>query len=162
MRINFKLALASLAGLAIAAPAAAQTNPIDKLAWLAGTWTADWQGMKVEDTWGPASSGEMLAAFKMLKDGKVQRYDFRSIRMVDGRLTLQELGFKGDMSPDYGPPLSPVSEIDAQHAVFGDFTFASTGPDTMTVTILQDDPKDRTKKTATKVNYTRVRSFSTP
>jgi len=158
----FKLALPAAAMLAVAAPAAAQTNPIGQLAWLAGTWTADWQGMKVEDTWSPASGGEMLAAFKMLKDGKVQRYDFRSIRMVDGKLTLQELGFKGDMSPDYGPPLSPVTEIDAKHAVFGDFTFASTGPNTMTVTILQADPKDRTKKTATKVEYTRVRKFARP
>jgi hypothetical protein len=82
--------------------------------------------------------------------------------MVDGKLTLQELGFKGDMSPDYGPPLSPVSEIDARHAVFGDFTFEHSAPDKMTVTILQADPKDRTKKTATKVNYTRVRRFVAP
>lgn len=160
MQIRSTLAVLALA--LCASTAAAQTNPIGQLAWLAGTWTADWQGMKVEDTWSPASNGEMLAAFKMLKDGKVQRYDFRSIRMVDGKLTLQELGLKGDMSPDYGPPLSPVSEIDAKHAVFGDFTFASTGPNTMTVTILQADPKDPTKKTATKVNYTRVRSFALP
>ena len=152
--------LAALSLLAFAGPVAAQTNPIGQLGWMAGMWRAEWQGAQVEDIWSPATNGEMLAAFKMMRNGKVERYDFRSIRMVDGKLTLQELGFKGDMSPDFGPPLSPVSEIDARHAVFGAFTFEHTAPDKMTVTIMQPTPGDPTKTTAAKVYYTRVMTLA--
>jgi len=156
-----RILLATLAGLA-ACPAAAQTNPIAQLAWMAGMWRADWQGAQVEDIWAPPTNGEMLAAFKMMRNGKVERYDFRSIRMVDGKLTLQELGFKGDMSPDFGPPLSPVSEIDARHATFGGFTFEHTAPDRMTVTIMQPTPGDPSKMAAAKVHYTRVMTLAAP
>ena len=152
----------AIAALALGGPVAAQTNPISQLSWMAGVWRADWQGSKVEDAWGPPTNGEMLAAFKMMKDGKVTRYDFRSIRMVDGKLTLQELGFKGDMSADFGPPLSPVSEIDAKHAVFGGFTFEHSAPNKMTVTIMQASAADPKKLTPTKVNYTRVMSMKAP
>lgn len=155
-----KRAAVALAVAAVAMPALAQDNPINQLAWLAGMWRADAMGGQVEDVWTPATNGEMLSTMKMMQGGKVGRYEFRSIRMIDGKLTFQELGFGGDMKAAAGPPLSPLTTIDAKHAVFGTFVFENTGPNTMTVTIQRPNPQDPSKPVATKINYTRAYKFS--
>ena len=157
MKIS-KLALPLLAIAAFAGPAAAQTNPISQLGWLAGMWRADAFGAKVEDVWTPPTNGEMLSTFKMLQAGeKVGRYEFRSIRMIDGKLTFQELGFGGDMKPAQGPPLSPLTAIDDKHAVFGGYVFENTGPNTMTVTVARPAPAEPLK-----ILYTRAMKFAAP
>ncbi|MEO6338923.1 MAG: DUF6265 family protein [Caulobacteraceae bacterium] len=155
----FKLTLPLAAAVvALAGPAAAQTNPISQLSWLAGMWRADAMGGKVEDVWTPATNGEMLSTFKALQAGdKVSRYEFRSIRMIDGKLTFQELGFGGDMKAANGPPLAPLTEIDGKHAVFGGFKFESTGPNTMTVTVTRPAPAEPLK-----ILYTRAMKFAAP
>jgi hypothetical protein len=150
-----KRAATALAVAAVAAPALAQDNPIDQLSWLAGMWRADAMGGQVEDVWTPATNGEMLSTMKMMQGGKVGRYEFRSIRMIDGKLTFQELGFGGDMKAANGPPLSPLTTIDAKHAVFGGFMFESTGPNTMVVTVQRPAPQP-----ALKINYTRAYRFA--
>lgn len=159
----FKLALPLTAAVVLAGPAAAQPNPIAQLGWLAGMWRADALGGKVEDVWTPATNGEMLSTFKALPaGGGVGRYEFRSIRMINGKLTFQELAFGGDMKPVNGPPLSPLNEIDAKHAQFGTFTFETTGPNTMTVSLMLPDRADPSKMTRAKILYTRVRKFAAP
>ena len=157
-----KPALPALALLAFAGSAAAQANPISQLGWLAGMWRAEALGGQVEDVWTPATNGEMLSTFKMMQGGKVGRYEFRSIRMIDGKLTFQELGFDGTGKAAPGPPLSPLSEIDAKHAVFGTFMFETTGPNTMTVTIQRPDPANPGKTIPTKILYTRAMKFAAP
>lgn len=158
-----KPALPALALLAFAGSAAAQANPISQLSWLAGMWRADAFGAKVEDVWTPATNGEMLSTFKMIQAGdKVGRYEFRSIRMIDGKLTFQELGFDGNGKAAAGPPLAPLTEIDAKHAQFGTFLFENTGPNTMTVTIQRPDPANPGKTVPTKILYTRAMKFAAP
>ena len=152
------IALALLAG-----PAGAQDNPINQLGWLAGMWRADFQGGKVEDVWTPPTNGEMLSTFKMMRGGeKVERYEFRSIRMMDGKLTFQELGFAGDMKPAAGPPLAALTTIDAKHAVFGPYTFETTGPNTMTVTVGRGPGPDGKQMEPLKIAYTRAMKFAAP
>jgi|GEM_PF-3034853 len=147
------IALAAFVG-----PAGAQDNPINQLGWLAGMWRADALGGKVEDVWTPPTNGEMLSTFKMMRGGdKVERYEFRSIRMLDGKLTFQELGFGGDMKPAAGPPLSPLTAIDAKHAVFGVYTFENTGPNTMTVIVGRGPGQEPLR-----IAYTRAMRFAGP
>ena len=149
------LALAAFVG-----PAVAQDNPINQLGWLAGMWRADFQGGKVEDVWTPPTNGEMLSTMKMMNGGKVGRYEFRSIRVIDGKLTFQELGFGGDLKPANGPPLAPLTTIDAKHAVFGPYTFESTGPNTMTVIVGRGPSADGKPQAPLRILYTRAMKFA--
>jgi hypothetical protein len=150
-----KRAVIALAVAAVAAPVLAQDNPINQLGWLAGMWRAEALGGQVEDVWTPATNGEMLSTMRAVQNGKAGRYEFRSIRMIDGKLTFQELGFGGDLKPAAGPPLAALTTIDAKHAVFGPYTFETTGPNTMVVTIQRPAPAGPMK-----INYTRAYKFA--
>jgi len=83
--------LLSLLAVLAANPApcpAASTAPasVQSLAWMAGAWQADDQGLVTEEHWMAPSGGAMLATSRTVKAGKMVEFEFLRIEEVGGKL----------------------------------------------------------------------------
>ncbi len=55
--------------------AAALAGPVDDLAWMAGAWRGEADGMVFEESWTPPIEGNMVGSFRMLKAGHPVFYE---------------------------------------------------------------------------------------
>ena len=83
--------LIALVALLTAAPPpcpAATGTPasVQSLAWMAGTWSSDDQGMVTEEQWMAPSGGALLATSRTVKGGKMVEFEFLRIEEVGGKL----------------------------------------------------------------------------
>ena len=72
---------------------------IESLHWLAGLWQGDSSIGKSEEIWAPPSSGTMVGAFKVVREGDTKPYFYElcEIAEVDGSLTLKVKHFSADL-----------------------------------------------------------------
>jgi hypothetical protein len=71
---------------------------IADMAWLAGRWTGDGLGGRVEEIWSPPDAGTMMGTFRLIRDEKVMFYEFLTLRVTEQGLTMQLKHFNLDMS----------------------------------------------------------------
>ncbi len=104
--------LICLIGLLCLADTAAQAQQIDKLGWLAGTWTQSKDGETVQETWlGPR--GQMMIAANLTTFA--QRSSFEFLRIIENSEGLALLASPGGRAP---PTVFKLKELGDQRVVF--------------------------------------------
>ena len=58
------------------------------LAWLAGTWVANVEALRVEERWTPPAGGAMLAVTRTLKGNRMAAFEYLRIEERDGGLVF--------------------------------------------------------------------------
>lgn len=123
---------------------------IENVAWIAGNWKGEAFGGKVEENWSEPSGGSMMAAFKLVKDGKTVFYEIEIIREVENTLILQLKHFNYDLKGwetkdetiDF-----PLIQVWENKVEFEGMSFVRNGPNKMTVFVdLETDGKVSTLK----------------
>ena len=56
-----------------------QPATLDQINWIVGDWVGPGLGGQCEESWRPASGGNMLGMFKYLRDGKANFYEIMTI-----------------------------------------------------------------------------------
>jgi Domain of unknown function (DUF6265) len=107
------LLMAVSALLSFHAPAQVQSTPntlkleaeaksppatLKEVAWLAGRWTGEGLGGQVEEVWTPASQGQMMGMFRLVKEAKIVFYEFITIAEHDGSLEMRIRHFNSNMT----------------------------------------------------------------
>ena len=67
------------------------------LAWLQGDWVGTGLGGDVEESWGPAGAGAMLARFRFVKGGNAVFYELVALAEAEGSLELRIKHFSPDL-----------------------------------------------------------------
>ncbi len=115
----------------------AQLEPkLENISWISGNWTGEALGGIAEENWSKPSGGSMMAAFKLVKDGKVVFYEIEVIREVENTLILQLKHFNNDLkgwetkdeTVDF-----PLKEITKNKVVFEGMTFEKVSEKEMNV-----------------------------
>src|SRR5262245_39134103 len=75
------LAIALTAPLAHAAPDSVPAAHVDQLSWLAGSWSSDTAGTRIEEHWMAPLGGEMVGMHRDVVHGKAVSFEF--FRIVD-------------------------------------------------------------------------------
>jgi len=66
-----------------AKPAAPPSEKLASLAWIAGSWRADFDGDQLDEVWTTPSANSMFGAFRWMKGGKAWMFEMLTI-MDDG------------------------------------------------------------------------------
>lgn len=111
---------------------------LKNIAWISGNWKGEALGGIVEENWSEPSGGSMMAAFKLVKDGKVAFYEIEIIREIDDTLILQLKHFnnelKGWETKDETVDF-PLKEITANKVVFEGMAFEKISANEMHVSV---------------------------
>lgn len=107
---------------------------VTDLAWLAGRWTGEGLGGRIEETWSTPDAGSMVGYFRLVKEGKPVFYEIMTILEVDGSLQLRLKHINPDMTGweeknDF--VTFRLVKQDDTGVWFDGLTFRRTGPDTM-------------------------------
>ena len=70
---------------------------INDVSWISGTWKGEAFGGITEEIWSEPMGDSMMAAFKLVSDGKVQFYEIEIIREIKESLILQLKHFNDDL-----------------------------------------------------------------
>lgn len=119
---------------------------LENIVWISGAWKGKAFGGITEEIWSEPSGGSMMAAFKLIKNGKVVFYEIEVIREVNNTLILQLKHFNNDLkgwetkdeTVDF-----PLKEITKDKVVFEGMTFEKVNDNEMNifVDIKKDDGK---------------------
>ena len=117
---------------------------LDGIAGLAGHWRGQGLGGTVEEVWAAPAGGQMMGAFRMIKDDQVAFYEIMTIAEHDGSLVLRLKHFNADLTgwEDKDQTIDfTLVRMDDQAAYFDGMTLRRDGPDAMTVFVRigQDD-----------------------
>ena len=82
-------AIAVIAALLLAAPAAAQQASIKSAAWIGGCWRLEAKGRVVDEQWMAPAGDVMLGMARTVRDGRLDEYELTLLRQVDGRLDYE-------------------------------------------------------------------------
>ncbi len=63
--------------------------PLADAAWLAGRWVGTGFGGECEETWAPASGGQMVGHFRLVSGGKPRFYEIMLLDRVEAGLRLR-------------------------------------------------------------------------
>jgi hypothetical protein len=107
-------AIAALTCL-VAQGAAAAPSPVpgvDALAWMAGTWTGEQDGVAMEEVWTPPRGGALLGLHRDVKAGRMVSWEFFRIQAEGGAVVYHS-------SPRSAPP-TPFTLVESgpRRAVF--------------------------------------------
>lgn len=146
------------ANLGLSQSMAASNVQFSDLSWLTGLWRAQNGKDQVEEMYLPAKNGEILGTFTAVTDGKVSRYELRSIHEQDGQIIFQELAYGPGLKADAPVPTRVVTSTDATHIAFDDLSIVRTGENSMMVTVTLRQAETRTVS----VSYSRVMKLASP
>ena len=129
---------------------------LENIKWLSGNWKGEAMGGTSEENWSKPHGDSMMAAFKLVKDGKVMFYEIEIIREVENTLILQLKHFNNDLkgwetkdeTVDF-----PLKEITANKIIFEGMTFEKVNGNEMNVYVDMKQ-KDGTVEVL-KFNYTK-------
>jgi Domain of unknown function (DUF6265) len=117
---------------------------LKNISWIAGNWKGEAFGGITEENWSEPSGGSMMAAFKLIDNGKVVFYELEIIREVENTLILQLKHFGNDLkgwetqdeTEDF-----PLIKITPNKAIFEGMTFEKISENEMNVyvNIKQED-----------------------
>jgi hypothetical protein len=113
MTFNERAIAVGLFIAAFALTASAQPASIDRLAWMAGTWTGtDNDGFEMVEHWTDSKGGVMLGVHRDVKAGKAVSYEFLRIQSTPMGIVLFA-------SPRGAPPTPfPMAEEGVERIVF--------------------------------------------
>ena len=129
---------------------------INDVSWISGTWKGEAFGGITEEIWSEPMGDSMMAAFKLVSDGKVQFYEIEIIREIKESLILQLKHFNDDLkgwetkdqTVDF--PLVKITDL----AVYFDgMTFEKVSDQEMNVYVLMHEKDGSTNEM--KFNYKR-------
>ena len=129
---------------------------INDAAWISGTWKGEAFGGITEEIWSEPMGDSMMAAFKLVSDGKVQFYEIEIIRELNESLILQLKHFNGDLkgwetkdeTVDF-----PLVKITDESIYFDGMTFERVNEKEMNVYVLMHEKDGTTDEI--KFNYKR-------
>ena len=129
---------------------------INDVAWISGTWKGEAFGGITEEIWSKPIGDSMMAAFKLVSDGKVQFYEIEIIRELNESLILQLKHFNGDLkgwetkdeTVDF-----PLVKITDESIYFDGMTFERVNEKEMNVYVLMHEKDGTTNEI--KFNYKR-------
>lgn len=129
---------------------------INDVAWISGTWKGEAFGGITEEIWSEPLGDSMMAAFKLVSDGKVQFYEIEIIRELNESLILQLKHFNGDLkgwetkdeTVDF-----PLVKISDGSVYFDGMTFERVNEKEMNVYVLMHEKDGTTNEM--KFNYKR-------
>ena len=127
---------------------------LTEVAWIAGNWKGAAFGGITEEHWSEPSGDSMMAAFKLIKDGKVSFYEIEIIREIKESLILQLKHFNGDLKGWEAKDETvdfPLVKITDKAVYFDGMTFEKVNENEMNVYVLMTK-KDGTKSEL-KFNY---------
>lgn len=109
---------------------------LENISWIAGNWKGEAFGGQTEENWSQPSGGSMMAAFKLVKDGKVVFYEIEIIREMNSTLMLQLKHFNNDLKGwetkdetiDF-----PLKKITTTKVIFEGMTFEKVSENEMNV-----------------------------
>lgn len=133
-----KLAIVGEGGKEAIDPNKPLDHKLENIAWLSGNWKGEAMGGTTEENWSEPNGDSMMAAFKLVKDGKVLFYEIEIIREVKNTLILQLKHFNNDLKGwetkdetiDF-----PLKEITANKIIFEGMTFEKISEHEMNVSV---------------------------
>ena len=69
--------------------AAELTDPIDQLAWLAGSWSGAALGGEAEEVWSLPAADSMIGMFRLIQDGRIVVTEFVTIEARGEEITYR-------------------------------------------------------------------------
>jgi len=109
-----RVVMASALALMAASPLAAQTRPggVEALAWMAGAWAGEKDGVAMEELWTVPRGGALLGLHRDVKAGRLLSWEFLRIQATDA-------GIIYFASPRSAPPTPfKLIEVGDKRAVF--------------------------------------------
>ncbi|NNC70728.1 MAG: hypothetical protein HKN90_07920 [Flavobacteriaceae bacterium] len=112
---------------------------LNDVAWFSGNWKGKAFGGTAEEVWSEPFGDSMMAAFKLIKNGKVSFYELEIIREVKESLILQLKHFNNDLkgwetkdeTVDF-----PLVKVTDTIVYFDGMTFEKIGDNEMNVYVL--------------------------
>ena len=104
------------------------------LAWLAGQWTGEGLGGRIDETWSTPDGGAMVGYFRLVKDGKPVFYEILTLLEVEGSVEMRLKHVNPDMTgweEKNGFVTFKLVKHDATGAYFSGLTFRRVNPDVM-------------------------------
>lgn len=114
------LLMFSLLVLAAALPVAAQDGEaVSDLGWLAGDWTCEKWGGRMNEIWAPPTGNSMIGMFNHVKSGETAFYEFMTIeKNVEGlRFYLRHFGPKSVAWEEKQAPMVFSVRLASKHEV---------------------------------------------
>ena len=78
--------------------AARSAAKVADLAWLAGTWTGEGLGGRIEEVWSAPDGGAMVGYFRLVKDDKPVFYEIMTLIEIDGSVEMRLKHANPDMT----------------------------------------------------------------
>ena len=102
------------------------------LAWLAGRWTGEGMGGRIDEAWSPPDGGAMVGYFRLVKDDKPVFYEILTLIEIEGSVEMRLKHVNADMTGweeknDF--VTFRLVKHDASGAYFSGFTFKRLSPD---------------------------------
>ena len=104
------------------------------LAWLAGTWTGEGLGGRIEEVWSRPDGGAMVGYFRLVKDDKPVFYEIMTLIESEGSVEMRLKHVNPDMTgweEKNGFVTFKLAKHDATGAYFSGLTFKRINPDLM-------------------------------
>jgi hypothetical protein len=120
---------------------------IADLAWLAGHWTGEGLGGRIEEVWSGPDGGAMVGYFRLVKDDKPVFYEIMTLLEVEGSVELRLKHVNPDMTgweEKNGFVTFKLVKHDAAGAWFSGLTFRRVAPDLMESYLALRDRTDNT------------------
>lgn len=93
----------------------------EALAWLAGSWKGEREGVTIEELWSAPLAGALVGHAREVKDGKIRLVELATIETEAGGLVLRLLHFRAGLqgTEERGQPLTwRLAKADATSAQF--------------------------------------------
>jgi hypothetical protein len=84
--------------LTLAADAPRPAARVADLAWLAGSWTGEGLGGRIDEVWSVPGGGAMVGYFRLVRDGKPVFYEILTLLESDGSVELRLKHVNPDMT----------------------------------------------------------------
>jgi hypothetical protein len=104
------------------------------LSWLAGHWSGEGLGGRIEEVWSRPDAGAMVGYFRLVKDDKPVFYEIMTLLPVEGSVELRLKHVNPDMTgweEKNGFVTFKLVRHDATGAWFSGLTFRRVAPDQM-------------------------------
>jgi hypothetical protein len=129
------------------------------LAWLAGRWTGEGLGGRVEEAWSEPDAGSMVGYFRLVKDGKPVFYEIMTLLEAEGSVEMRLKHVNPDMTgweEKNGYITFKLVKHDETGAYFSGLTFKRVSADQVDGYLALRNRADNTVREE-KFTYRRVR-----
>lgn len=112
---------------------------IEDIKWLEGHWKGDAFGGITEEIWSPPLGGSMIGSFRLVKDNKVNFYEFCTIREENNSLILRIKHFHPNLKGWEDKNITvdfPLVKVSSKRLYFDGFTIEHTGDNELNMFVI--------------------------